>query len=278
MRSPVVPFSDEDTYPQERTTNAAVGRVQGPADAAVVAAASDGEAAAWTADFKQDFAWRQAMVLKMQQGGQVYSEEETALIAKGLALLDSFAARPGRLRLLKHSQTIEYARTKLDKKTGLLVGEAGATICASPQQIVAYQMHYDGKHRLSQLDPEVYVRHDVVEVKSLHHLVVSMETKRAPFDSRCFLQASLWRKVSDAPLVYVWVTVPIERHDKVPPAIEAHAVRAQQIRCLRLTRIASDEPTKMEYAFWLDLRGRFPRQLANSLVIPKSMSGVHPRP
>ena len=81
-------------------------RIAGPADEVVeVAVAYDGRgrdaaaagAAAWTANFKQDFAWRQAMILEMQQGGQAYSEEETALIAKGLALFDGLAAAKGKV-------------------------------------------------------------------------------------------------------------------------------------------------------------------------------------
>ena len=69
MCSLVLPFSDQDV--------AAVGRHEGLADeAAEVVGAADGRGhgeaaprgAAWTADFEQDFAWRQAMVLKMRQG------------------------------------------------------------------------------------------------------------------------------------------------------------------------------------------------------------------
>lgn len=135
-----------------------LNRIAGPADEVVrVAGAYDGRghdeaaagAAAWTANFKQDFAWRQAMILEMHQGGQAYSEEETALIAKGLALFDSLAAAKGKVRPLKHSKTVTSAWTKRDKKTGLLIGHVEATIRASPEQIIAYQMHYDSKIKLS---------------------------------------------------------------------------------------------------------------------------------
>ncbi len=66
-------------------------------------AAQRGAAACqWLADFKLDSAWRDAMDLKMLQGGEAYSEEETALIAKGLSLLDSLAAGKGKVRLMRH--------------------------------------------------------------------------------------------------------------------------------------------------------------------------------
>ena len=70
--------------------------------------------ATWLADFKLDSTWCDAMVLKMLQGGEVYSEEETALI-------DSVAAGTGKVRLLRHSKTVESAWTKHDKKSGLLI-------------------------------------------------------------------------------------------------------------------------------------------------------------
>ena len=156
----VVPFSAEDDASLELpTASAVVVKADGPAEERVeVSVASEvgrhgdaaARAAAWTADVSQDFAWRQAMVLKMQQvqGEQVYTEEETALLAKGLELFDSFAAARGKARSLKNAKTVVHARTKHDEKSGLLIGEAQALIRASPEQIVAYQMHFDSKHRL----------------------------------------------------------------------------------------------------------------------------------
>ncbi len=94
---PVVPFSAEDDASLELpTVSAAVIGTDGPAAEGVeVSVESEvgrhGEAAAraaaWTADLSQDLAWRQTMVLDMQQVAQVYTEEETALITQGLALL-----------------------------------------------------------------------------------------------------------------------------------------------------------------------------------------------
>ena len=272
----VVPFHDDDAPLGLPAANAAFASADSPADedVAVVVALDGGghgeaapRVAAWMADCQHDRAWREAMVQKMLQGGHVISAEETALIAKGLALFDDFGAARGKVRSLKQSKTIVYARTKQDKRSGLLIGQAEAVIRTSPEQIIAYLMHYDSKHRLSQLRLDFDVRHDVVEVKNLHHMVISDERKTAPFENRCFLQANLWRKVSDAPLVYVWLTVPIEHHDKVPPASEAHAVRAKAIRCLRATRI-SDDVSKVELACSLDLRGTFPTWLTNLVAIP----------
>ncbi len=127
----VVPFSGEDAPPELRAANVA---------GAEAAAASDGglhgphgeaaPSAAWKADVQRDFAWRHAMDLKMRQDRQVFSEEETALIAKGLALLDNVAAVTGKAQPLKHSKTITSAWTQHDKKSGLLIGHVEATIRA----------------------------------------------------------------------------------------------------------------------------------------------------
>ena len=117
-------------------------------------------AAAWVAGAKQDFAWRQTMVLDMQQVGQVYTEEETALITQGLALFGTFAMGTGKVRSLRKSKTVRYARTKLDKKSGLLIGEVEALVCATPEEIVAYMMHFDSKIIKSE------------RAKNLHHTVV----------------------------------------------------------------------------------------------------------
>ena len=242
------------------TANAAVGRAGG----AAVVVASDGGghgkaapgAAAWLADFTHDSVWRNAMVLEMQQGGQVYSEEETAMIAKGMDLFDSVAAGTSKARPLRLSKTVT-AWTKHDKNSGLLLGHAEATIRgASPEQIIAYMMHFDSKVKLSGMDPKVEVRREVLDRNNLHHVVMFWETRAAPFRNRTFMNSFVWQKVSDAPLTYVWVNVPIERHDKVPPELEAHAVRADGRRSLKLIRIA-DDVTQLFFLARLISTGRF---------------------
>ena len=55
--------------------------------------------------------------------------------------------------------------------------------------------------------------------------------------NRTFLSALLWQKISNAPLTYVWVSVPVKRHDKLLPEHEAHATRANFTRVFRLTPI-----------------------------------------
>jgi hypothetical protein len=229
-----------------------------------VAVMADAEAApgrlsavAWLAESAHDAAWRDATVDEMGQDGQVYSEEETELIAKGVSLLDSVAAGTGNVRPFKHSNTVTSAWTKHDMKSGLLLGHAEAMIHASPEQIIAYQMHVNSKIKLSQLDPTFEVRYEILERLNLHHIVTFYEVKGAPsLQNRTFLSSIAWRKVSDAPLTFVWVTMPTARHNKVPPKSEALAVRAEALRCLRCTKIA-DGLTNIHYACSIDFHGRF---------------------
>jgi hypothetical protein len=74
----------------------------------------------------------------------------------------------------------------------------------------------------------VDVRDEVLEVLSPHHSVVFVEKKSPapPLQNRTWLSELLSQKVCDAPLTYVWVTVPIEDHAKIAPKDEAHAIRA----------------------------------------------------
>ena len=223
-----------------------------------------------TADFKCDSAWRRAMVLKMRQGGHEYSEDESTLIAKGQALFDRGAARKGIEQSVDHSKTATSAWTKHDKKSGLMEGRVDVQIRASPEEIVAFQMHHDSKHNLSLLNPELHVRYELLEWVSLHHIVCLYEVKRGPFQNRTFLNSSLWQKVSDAPLAYFWVSVPVESHAKVSREHEAHAVRAEGYRCLKCTRMG-DNLTKMEFACSMDLKGAIPRALVNAFLLPQLM-------
>jgi hypothetical protein len=208
------------------------------------------------------------MVQAMREGEISYSAEETALLAEGMALLGSFAVGGGKLRSLTHSKTIKVAQTKHDKKSGLLVGHVEAVVGASPEQIVAFLMHFDSKYHSSLLSPVLDVRHETLEVVNRHHKVVFIEMKTAPLRNRTWLTALLWQKVCDAPLTYVWVGVPIEHHAKVTVEDEAHAVRAGGARCFRCTRIGDNE-TQVEYACSLDLRGHVPQWLTDSVATPE---------
>ena len=228
----------------------------------------DVHAQAWLADVEHDRATRADMIEQMVAGGHLYSPEEDSKIQALLAMLATDSSHTRRARQLKHGATVESSWTKLNED-GVLVGHTRLVIHgASPLDIIAYLMDADGDYIRSRFDPNVDVNYGVREVRNAHCSVTFSEVKTAPFRNRTFLQALVWKKLSDA--TYVWCTYPIANHSTVRPSDESHAVRAELVRCIRLTRLAHGA-TRVEYACSVDLKGRFPTWLTNSLVIPTLM-------
>jgi hypothetical protein len=253
-----------------------VSNVAAEGNSGTPAASLDEKLQVWLKDAQDDGAWRDATVQEMREGEHSYSPEETALIASGTALLRTFASGKGKARPMRPSKTVELAKTKHDEKSGLLIGHVEAEVRTSAEQVVAFLMHFDSKFlRSIEWNPEVDVRREVLEVKSPHHTVVFLEKKTAPFHNRTWLNALLWQKVSDTPLTYVWVTVPIEHHAKISAEDEAQAIRAEASRCIRVTQTAPGV-TRIEYACSLDLKGRFPSWLTERLAIPTHGASVRP--
>jgi hypothetical protein len=219
---------------------------------------------AWLNDVEDDSAWRDAMVAEMRNSDHVYTEEETALIAIGMAQLDAFASRTGKALSPRHCTTVEMAEAKLDEASDVVFGHVEANVRASLEHIVAYLMHFDGKHLESQLNPEVDVVNKVLEVSSPHHSVVFVEKKFAPLKSRTLLLSLLWQKVCDAPLTYVWATVPIEHHVRVP--LVRDAVSADVTTCIRLTQMPNGV-TRITYSCSADMKVHLPQRLAKKVVV-----------
>jgi hypothetical protein len=235
------------------------------------AASRDEKLQAWLNDARDDGAWRDATVQEMREGEHSYSPAETALIARGTALLGTFTTGKGKARPMRRSKTVELAETKHDEKSGLLIGHVKAEVRTSPEHAMAYLMHFDSKFLQSTANPEVDVRYEVLEVRNTHDVVVFLEKKTAPFHNRTFLNVLLWQKVCDTPLTYMWVTVPIERNSKISLEDEAHAIRAEGTRCVRATQTAPGV-TRIEYACSLDLKGRFPSWLTERVAVPTLMN------
>jgi hypothetical protein len=147
------------------------GSDEADGDSGTRAAAQNEEARAWLNDVEDDFAWRNAMVKEVREGEHSYTAEEIAWIAKGVALLGTFATGKGKVRSLRRSKTVKIAETKHDAKGGLLIGHVETEIRTSPEQIIAYLMHFGSKYQTSYLNPMVDLRDEVLEVRNLHHTV-----------------------------------------------------------------------------------------------------------
>jgi hypothetical protein len=66
------------------------------------------------------------------------------------------------------------------------------------------------------------------------------------------------------------VTVPVERHAKLLPQDEAHAVRGEVRRVFQITCTA-DGGAQVKYACSLDLKGHVPQAIVNAVAIPQLM-------
>jgi hypothetical protein len=196
----------------------------------------------------------------------VYSAEERQILGLCDALFISFEAAAGRTKAITSSPTIEVAETKFDARTGRVIGRAVATVRgASPVDIVFKLMHFGSGERSA-----VDVRKDLLENVNDHHCVTFYEFELAPFQNRTLLNALVFEKVSDNPESYVWLGAPVEKHERLTRQDEQHAVRAEGMRCCRLTSVEPNV-TRLEYACCLDLKGRFPRWATNNVAVPKLM-------
>jgi hypothetical protein len=66
-------------------------------------------------------------------------------------------------------------------------------------------------------------------------------------------------------------------HPKISAVDEAGAVRAENFRAWRLTEV-SPGCTRLEYTCSLDLKGHFPKFIANTIVIPMQVLVQRMRP
>ena len=73
---------------------------------------------------------------EMREGEHSYTPEETALIARGMALLGTFGAGKGKARSIRRCKTVELVKTKHDEKSGLTIGHVEAEVRTSPEQVV----------------------------------------------------------------------------------------------------------------------------------------------
>ncbi len=225
--------------------------------------------AAWITDVKHDALQRLKTINAIEQASnQVYTAAECEMIDRGEAVFAQYDRSSAPVTQLKRSVTITRSETKLDEAGRLLLGRAEAEIRASPQDIIAYQLNYDGRHIQSDWNPAVSVRSEMVERVNDHHTIVFNRKKSSGLSDRAFLNSNIAKKVADDPTTYVLVSVPILQHPKITPKDEAGAVRAESFRSFRCTEVAPGR-TKMEYVCFLDLKGHVPQFFTNMVAIPQ---------
>jgi hypothetical protein len=120
----------------------------------------------------------------------------------------------------------------------------------------------------TRLNRDLYPCYELREVVNQHHSIMFNEIRPPPFQNRTMVVSLVWKKVCDEPLTYLWCAVSIDSHPSVRPEDEAHALRADLARCVRLTALSS-QSTKLEMVTSLDLKGNFPSWFVNAVILPQ---------
>ena len=231
----------------------------------------------WEADADTDRTCRRAMVEAMTGCEQLYTDKETRALAEGMPLFAAVRSGEGKARALKHRSTIDFARTRQDKLSGLLIGEAQALVRgAAPEDIVAYLMHFDARHFINAkpVNGLMTTTTALLEKRNLHHIVLTKEYRIPPFKARTFVNSVIWQKISDStrPLAYIVISVPANHH--LAPHLEPRSVRAEVRRAFKLTQVG-ESVTQVEYACSVDLKGIVPHWASEQFVIPSLMGLIY---
>jgi hypothetical protein len=226
---------------------------------------------AWRADVAHDRGRRAHYIQPMKATEQTYTASENEVVARALGLFGAFARRHGRAhtRRLHRPATVDRLQIKHDERSGGYIGEGEAKISgATPEDVVAYLMDVNSRHFQSRLSRELYKCYEVRDVVNEHHSIVFNEMHQAPFQTRTFIVSLIWKRACDDPLTYIFAAASIDNHASVSPEAEAHAVRADILRCVKLTALSSHS-TKLEMVTSLDLKGSFPSWFTNAIVLPQ---------
>ena len=115
--------------------------------------------AVWHADVEHDAKQRDDRIAAMDLAGAfMHNWPEAELLAKGAEMFAAFEAGSAGAKQLAHSALLMYSETKLDAATGLLLGRAAAMVRATPQEIAAHLLNFDGRFVKSTIDPTIFIR------------------------------------------------------------------------------------------------------------------------
>ena len=229
-------------------------------DVRVAPASDDG---LWKADAAADAAWRAAWMDRVSVAQQQeYTEEENAVIARGLALLEGFEAASGKMRedrssssrVLKKTLSSlhvlgERERTKLDRATGRLLGEVQLVVRGEAFDVVAFLMHLGGQRmqRIINAGTTNAVRAELLETVNDHCAIIFNEHRtNAVLRNRTFLNRVVWKQLSTIPANYIVSGVPLDAHRRISRKDEKHAIRGLVCRTFLVTEL-SDKRALLRY-------------------------------
>jgi hypothetical protein len=230
--------------------------------------------AAWLDDVDHDKEQGQGRIGAMAlPSGRVYSTMENGAVGRCQGMVSMLNSSSAGLKQLKRSATIKRSETKYNEATRLLFGFAEAEIRATPLEIVAFILDA-ADSRVEQTKTAAnpnFVRLECVEHVNPHHTIVFTRVKAQGVRDRTFLNSVVAKQVAEDPPTFVVAVVSIPSHEKISQKDEAGAVRGENCRSFRLTE-AAPGVTKLEYGCSLDLKGRIPQIVTNTIAIPSQMN------
>jgi hypothetical protein len=242
----------------------------------------------WEAATAADAAWRAMWMARVRATQQEYTEDEDAVVARGIALLEEFESAIGKKRELKSQSSRalrralssvhvlqERERTKYDRATGRLLGEVQVVIRGEALEIVAFIMHYDSQRnrRVNASNPNC-VRSECLESVNDHHMVAFNEFKSSSgFRNRTFLHTVVWKQLATSPATYVLAAVPLDEHRLISRKDEKHAIRATIFRSFLVSEI-SEGMALLRYAFWQDPKVPIPRWVIDKVALPQQVGAA----
>ncbi len=232
---------------------------------------------AWLDDLDHDKEHRQGLLGQMAlPSGCMYSTLENAAIERCQRMFALFDGSSVSATHLKRPATIQRSETKHDEATRLLFGFAEAEIRADLLDIVAFILDFASSQRgqtLAADDPNV-VCYECLERVNPHHVVIFARYKARGVRDRTFLMSAVAKQVAEDPPTFLVAVVPIPNHDKITRKDEASAVRGENCRSFRLSKLAPSV-TRLEYSYSLDLKGLVPQIITDTIAVPKQQGTVY---
>jgi hypothetical protein len=229
----------------------------------------------WRSDVEADRADRAAWIQTFASTDLVYSPEQESALQRCMEMLAVFGPGKSLGNPISHNRTVDRAETKSNEETGEVYGVMDGIIHgATPLDIIAYAMCFNGRHIQSDWDPHIDVISELLDTGP-HYAVTYSEKMSPPIRNRTFLNQLVCKKLSDDPSTYILAVTPLAEHEYVDARLESRGrkIRAEVVRGFRLTLTETDK-TRMEYVCFIDLKGRVPSYFTAKVVIPQQTTLV----
>jgi hypothetical protein len=230
----------------------------------------------WTENVDYDRSQRHARMGLMGSTEPQYTAAEVQALEAGLFLLDCTTGSPDSAdkSLQANYATLTRVRATHANALNRIVCDAECLIRgSSPEELCTFVLNNDSKIVASYAD-EGCVRCETLEVPHAHHTITLVERRAKGIQNRLFLNSVVCKKLSDSPVTYLLVLMPLATHHDIHSNYQKHVITAMSMRAYRFTRV-EDGVTRVEYASWLDLKGLVPQWITDQIAIPAALNAVY---